>query len=133
MRRWVPILCAAIALVAMIGLPSKWVRYGACCHGDGKIPGVTCCGRPQLDAHQQSVTQHRNCCVPLVFEAAKLDVLVVSMPPVPSVRAAAGVLDGPVEPWICAPIREVLPNLSPTGPPSTGSPLLYVLFSCILI
>lgn len=132
MSKWGPILGAVIAFAAMMGLPSRWVRYNECCYADGAIPGVTCCGRPETDAQQQSLTQHRDCCVPFVFEAAKLDGLTVSTPSVPTTFLAADGHSDSVEPWVSATIQNILTNLSPTGPPSASSPR-YILLSCFLI
>ena len=127
-----PILCAAVALAAMLGLPSRWVLYGECCYGEGQIPGVTCCGRPALDPNQENLTRHRSCCAPQVFEAVKLDVVAAS-----PLHAFAWDLSvdagfrGPVL-WASAPTREVLPSLSSTGPPPDRPPL-YLFLDCFLI
>jgi hypothetical protein len=127
MRRWVPILSAAVALAAMLGLPSRWVLYGECCYGEGQIPGVSCCGRPELDPSQANLTRHRDCCAPKVFEAARLDVVAVS--PLHAFAWDLSVHAGSMEPILRVSklTHEVLPNLSLTGPPPDRPPLYLFL------
>ena len=132
MSRQVFILLEAIALAAMIALPPRWVKYGECCYGEGSIPGVNCCGRPELDPNQANLTRHRPCCDPVVFEAIRLDV-VVSNPQCASFCEMLA-LSAFNTPALCVPtpVREILPAVSTTGSPPDSAPV-YLLHRCILI
>ena len=126
-------ICALLALAAVLFLPPRLVRYNACCYADeGDIPGVTCCGRPKLPADQESLTRHRTCCEPFVFESVTLNVVTAVVFPTTNIQLASIVADAPVSQGTCVIERNTLANLRLTGPPVAGTPI-YVLLERYLI